>query len=420
VPTAATRHEPGHHYYFPWFLPDGRHFLFADQGQTGSSDIMLRIGALNSLDAKTVGPANSNAVHSSGYLLYLRQNTLMAQPFDEKRLATTGDAVPLAEQVRTMSPEITLGIFSVAREGLLAYQAAGAGGDQLTWFDRSGKPLGTLGDPGEFVSLEFSPDRKRVAVTLRGQDDDIWIYDVARGVPTRFTYSPKMERVPVWSPDGRSIVYASNAQGHFDLYRKLADGTGNEELLYADGGYKIPSSWSPYGKLLLFSGSGPKDLSDIWVLPIGAPYASDSGSKPFAWLATPFREAAARFSPDGHWVSYESNESGRNEIYAAPFPGPGSKRRISNGGGRYPRWRADGKEVFYVGPGTLMAAEVSIKGGNIEVGAVHSLGIPVRAAQYRYDVSLDGQRFLVSAPREQKSPAQLTLVQNWTALLKKK
>jgi Tol biopolymer transport system component len=420
VPIAATRYEPGHHYYSPWFLPDGRHFLFADQGQTGSSDIMLRIGALDSLETKMLGRANSNAIYSSGNLLYLRQNTLMAQPFDEKRLATTGDAVPLAEQVRTMSPDITLGIFSVARESLLAYQTAGAGGDQLTWFDRSGKPLGTLGDPGEFVSLEFSPDRKRVAVTLRGQDDDIWIYDVAREVPMRFTYSPQMERVPVWSPDGRSIVYTSNAQGHFDLYRKSADGTGNEELLYADGEYKIPSSWSPDGKLLLFSGGGPKDLSDICVLPTGAPSASGSGSKPLKWLATPFREAAARFSPDGQWVSYESNESGRNEIYAAPFPGPGSKRRISNGGGRYPRWRADGKEVFYVGPGTLMAAEVSIKGGNIEVGAVHSLGIPVRAAQYRYDVSLDGQRFLVAAPREQKSPAPLTLVQNWTALLKKK
>ena len=420
VPKAATRQEPGHNYYFPWFLPDGRHFLFADQGQTGSRDIVLRIGALDSLETKALGPANSNAVYSNGYVLYLRQTTLLAQPYDEKRLATTGDAVPFAEQVRTMSPSITLGIFSVAREGLLAYQAAGAGADQLTWFDRSGRPVGTLGDPGEFASVEFSPDRKRVAVTLRGQDDDIWIYDVARGLPTRFTYSPSMERVPVWSPDGRSIVYASNAKGHFDLYRKSADGTGNEELLYADGEYKIPSSWSPDGKLLLFWGSEPNALSDIWVLPIGAPSGSSSGSKPFRWLATPFREAAAQLSPDGHWVTYESNESGRNEIYAAPFSGQGSKPRISNGGGRYPRWRADGKEIFYLGPGMLMAAEVSVKGGNIEVGAVRSLGIPVRAGNYRYDVSLDGQRFLVAAPREQKSPAPLTLVQNWTTLLKKK
>jgi Tol biopolymer transport system component/tRNA A-37 threonylcarbamoyl transferase component Bud32 len=420
VPTAATTHEPGHHYYFPWFLPDGRHFLFADQGQTGSSDIQLRVGVLESLEAKTLGPANSNAVYSSGYLLYLRQNTLMAQPFDDQRLATAGDAVPLADHVRTMSPDITLGIFSVAREGLLAYQGAGAAGEQLIWFDRSGKALGPLGDPGEFLSVEFSPDRKKVAVTLRGQDDDIWIYDVARGLPTRFTYSQRMERAPIWSHDGRSIVYASNAKGQFDLYRKAADGTSNEELLYADGEYKMPSSWSPDGKLLLFWRSDPKTVNDIWVLPTGAPPpASGSGSTAFPWLATPFREAAAKFSPDGHWVAYESNVSGRYEIYAAPFPGPGVTRRISNGGGRDPRWRPNGNEIFYVGPGSLMAAEVSINSGSIEVGAIRSLGIAVRSATHRYDVSLDGQRFLVATPREQKSPVPLTLVQNWTALLKK-
>ncbi len=346
----------------------------------------------------------------------------MAQPFDAKRLATTGEGQPVAEQVRNVVPiSGTPATLSVAREGLLAYQTEAVSSQQLTWFDRSGKQVGTLGDPGDFWSVEFSRDRNRVAVGLRGQNDDIWIYDVARGLPTRFTFSPAAERVSLWSPDGRSIIYGSNAKGQIDLYRKAADGTGNEELLYADDANKVPTSWSHDGKFLLFFRVDRKTLQDIWVLPVGAPSASGALPKPFPWLATPFRQLHAKFSPDGHWVAYASNESGQFEIYAAPFPEQGQRRRISNGGGSYPRWRADGKEIFYRGlNGTLMAAEVSSKGGNLEVGAVRSIGIQFTAPDYQYDVSADGQRFLVATPREQRSPTPLTLVQNWTALLKRK
>jgi serine/threonine protein kinase len=427
VPTAATTLQPGSDYshHSPWFLPDGRHFLFADQTRAGTSEVMLRIGLLDSREVKTIGMANSNAVYSSGYLLYLRENTLMAQPFDEKRLVTAGDAVPVADQVRSAYlGNVTVAGFSVAREGPLAYQAGPAGRMQLTWFDRGGKAVGTLGDPGagDVRFIEFSPDRKSVAVTRRGPNDIIWIYDVARGLPTRFTVSKAGETDPVWAPDGRSIAYCSNAKGRFDLYRGAADRTGNEELLYADGANKIPTSWSPNGKFLLFFRVDLNTLQDIWVMPIGAPSAAATPSKPFAWLATPFREYMARFSPDGHWVVYQSNESGRFEIYVAPFPGPGGKRRlISTGGGQFPRWRADGKEIFYAGiDGMLMAAEVSVKHAGIEVGVVRSLGISVASGVYPYDVSADGKRFLVAVPREQKSAAPLTLVQNWTSLLKKK
>jgi serine/threonine protein kinase len=423
VPTAATGLGPGHDYSHdaPWFLPDGRHFLFADLTQPGSSDFILRIGALDSPEVKTLGPANSNALYSSGYLLYVRQNTLMAQPFDEKRLATTGEGKPIVDQVSDLvSTSRTPAAFSVAREGLLAYQTEITGSQQLTWFDRSGKQVGALGDVSDIWSLEFSPDRNRVAVGLRGQNDDVWIYDVARGLPTRFTFSPAEERVSVWSPDGRSIAYASNAKGQFDLYRKAADGTGKEELLYADDANKVPTSWSPDGKFLLFFRVDRKTLQDIWVLPVGESSRPGALPKPFPWLATSFRELNAKFSPDGRWAAYSSNESGQFEIYAAPFPGPGERRRISNGGGSYPRWRLDGKEIFYRGlSGTLMAAEVSIKKASIEVGNVRSLDIQVMAQHYQYDVSADGQRFLVAA-REQKSSLPLTLVQNWTALLKKK
>jgi dipeptidyl aminopeptidase/acylaminoacyl peptidase len=378
---------------------------------------MLEIGSLDSQEVKTIGPANSAAQYSSGYLLYVRQNTLMAQAFDENRLAVAGEAKPVAEQVPNASPFAgALSEFSAAR-GLLAYRMEAANSQQLTWFDRGGKPVGALGEVGLFWSVEFSPDRNRVAVGLAGPgDDDIWIYDVQRGIPTRFTFSPAAERVSVWSPDGGDIIFGSNTKGQFDLYRKAADGTGKEELLFDDEVNKIAQSWSPDGKSLLFFRVDRTTLQDIWVLPVtpGVP------SKPYRWLATPFREAHAKFSPDGHWVAYESNESGRFEIYVAPFSGPGSRRQISSGGGNYPRWRSDGKEIFYEAGGTLMAAEIAIKKRSIEVGAVRSLGIPVTAPDYRYDVSADGQRFLVAMPRAQKSSESLTLVYNWTALLKKK
>jgi Tol biopolymer transport system component len=244
---------------------------------------------------------------------------------------------------------------------------------------------------------------------------------VARGLNTRFNFSPAGETAPVWPPDGRTIAYCSNAKGRFDLYRRAADGTGSEELLYADEANKIPTSWSPDGKFLLFFRVDPHTLQDIWVMPIGAPAGLDTPSKPFRWLATPSREFMPKFSPDGHWVVYQSNESGRFEIYAAPFPGPGERRRISTGGGQYPRWRPDEKEIFYAGiDGMLRAAQVSVKHAAIEVGEVRSLSISVATGVYPYDVSADGKRFLVVVPREQRSPAPLTLVQNWTSLLKNK
>jgi Tol biopolymer transport system component len=421
MPLAATTVDPRHDYahYLPWFLPDGHHFLFSDQTQPGHSQVMLRIGDVNSHEVKTVGPASSNAVYSSGYLLYKWENALMAQPFNEKRLAITAGAAPLAEQVQTGVFGIRrMAILSVARQGLMAYLAGAVGSQQLMWFDRSGKPLGTVGEAGDFFSVEFSVDRKSVGVTRPGQNEDIWIYDATRGLATRFTYSSAAERFPVWSPDGRSIAYSSNAKGPFDLYRKAADGTGGEELLYADGANKFVTSWSADGKFLLYFRVDPKTGQDIWVLPVGRPSEPSAPSKPFPWLATPFHEGFAKFSPDGQWVAYQSDESGQYEIYVAPFPGPGRKRQISTGGGAFGRWRADGKEIFYVN-GMLMATQISIKGGSIEVGAVRSLGIAVPTPPCRYDASADGQRFLVASPREQKPAMNLTLVENWTTLLKK-
>jgi Tol biopolymer transport system component/predicted Ser/Thr protein kinase len=421
VPKAARKIEPGHD-CFPWFLPDGHHFVFTTRTQE-TGEPMLRIGSLDSGDAKTIGPvSNLNVAYSSGHLLFLREYTLMAQPFDPKRLAVSGAAVPLAERVRSILPAGgTVGIFSASREGMLAYQTGPAGSLELTWFDRGGRSLGTLGDPGDIWSVDFSPDYKRVAITSRGQNDDIWIYEVARGSATRFTFSPASERDPIWSPDGRSLVYFSNAKGRWDLYRKTVDGTGTEELLYADEASKVASSWSPDGKFLLYFRLGPKTRTTaIWVLPVGSGLGPGTVPKPFPWTSAATHETNPKFSSDGHWVAYQSDESGRPEIFVARFPEASGKRLISNGGGSYPRWRADGREIFYELNGTLMAAGVSIQGGSVEVGAIRSLRIPITFPHYRYDVTADGQRFLVATPRGPKSPAPLTLIQNWTALLKKK
>jgi dipeptidyl aminopeptidase/acylaminoacyl peptidase len=399
---------------FPWFLPDGQHFLFLASGANRA----LRAGSLGSREVKTIGPLNTSSVYAGGYLLYLLENTLMAQPFDEKRLTTIGEAAPVAPQPQSVFfYRANRGLFSVSNEGQLAYQQGTAAGQQLTWFDRAGREVEALGGPSDFSSVDLSPDRKNVAVSRLGQNPDLWIYDTVRALATRFTFSTAVDQYPIWSPDGKAIAYRSNPKGRMDLYRKAADGTGSEELLYADGVTKIPLSWSPDGQRLLFYRIDPKTQRDIWVLPLENP------SKAYPWLATPFNERFAKFSPDGRWVAYDSDESGRYEIYAAPFPGPGGKRQISTGGGGLPRWRADAREIFYVAPnGKLMAAEVSIKSAIIDVGLVHPLGIAVNPnGEYMYDVSADGQRFLVAVPVEKKSTAPpITLVQNWTALVKKR
>jgi len=406
----------------PWFLPDGRHFLYSDQASAGLADVTIRIGSLDSKEMKTVGSASSAALYSSGYLLYLRQDTLIAQPFDERRLITTGDAMPVAEHVWSMLSfsQRLVGVFSVSREGLLAYQTGETNTEhQLTWFSRSGKRLETLGEPGDFRGLDLSPDGKTVATTRLSGNTDIWTYDVARRLASRFTFGA-FGASGVWSADGHRIAFQAELHAHVDLYQKASDGTGNEELLYADEATKTPLSWAPDGRFLLFFRIDPAlhTQRDIWLLRLEP--ASNSKAEP--WLATPFNERFAKFSPDGHWVAYESDDSGRYEIYVAPFHGPGGKRQISTGGGTFPRWRRDGKEIFYVGAdGTLVATQVSVKGVAVDVGETQSLHIPViTSAFYLYDVSADGQQFLVAAPREQQSAAPLTLVQNWKALLRKK
>jgi len=423
---------------FPWFLPDGRHFLYLSGNQA------IRIGSLDSPgeDRTLVDAVESFAIYSQGYILFMR-GALTARPFDAKRMEFTGEAVPVGEQVRSSRGHAGVGEFSASTNGVLVYQS-GLLHLRLTWKDRAGNRLGTVGDPGNVRSIRLLPDRKTAAVTLgeaSGPNVGIWLYDMLRGLRSRFTSDAATDVSGVWSPDGRTIVFSGRS---FNLYRKPADGSGNAELLYADELWKGPGSFSPDGKYLAYSATtGGTDVRDdsvvpriplgIWILP--DPLGTPGAAKPYPLAPGGFAGGDPQFSPDGRWIAYDSAESGEFEVYVVPFPGPGPKRRISMSGGEAPRWRADGKELFYIAPESrlvageagdietldiargnrLMAAEVDTQGDAFEVKKVVPLFVLEGECGYCYDVSADGQRFLVPAAPEGETSQQLTVVQNWTA-----
>jgi eukaryotic-like serine/threonine-protein kinase len=431
---------------FPALLPDGRHLVFS-LGPPGARNAGLYV---ESLDAKPGEQAPKKLlsdlstvvyVPSSdpmvGYLLFVRGSgsgavgTLMAQAFDSRRLELTGDAVPVAEQV-------SINVFSASATGVLVY-ASGQGSmngpsrgnirGQLTWFDRQGKVLGVMGDLGVYRSLALSPDGKNVAFERNDpqtQNRDIWLYEIARGVTTRFTFDPAWDSNPVWSPDGSRIAFTSQRLGAFNLYEKTSNLAGEDELLFKSNDGKVPSSWSRDGRFLMYYNNTPP--AHVWALPLGG---VEADRKPIPIAVSQFNEAIGRFSPDGRWVAYNSNESGRDEIYVRPFdissaagsPAAGGtpvtgKWMVSKGGGGTPLWRADGKELFYLSAdGTAMAVDVSTTG-------VFQAGIPkplfkVPTGVIFWDVTPDGKRFLLPAPSAASPAAALTVVLNWEALLKK-
>jgi eukaryotic-like serine/threonine-protein kinase len=421
-----TKLRPGEvSHRFPWFLPDGRHFFYSATHASNVYHNTIHVGDLSSPEDRVITEADSLAVYSQGFLLFLRQDTLMAQPFDAQRRIAAGDAAPLEQQIQRPGLPVYAD-FSASTNGLLAFSNGSASGNlqQVTWVDRSGKQLGPLGEPGFIIGdFRFSPDGKRVAATLSPNTLNnvaIWIYDVARGLRTRFTFDPAADERPVWSPDGRSIAFASTRNAHNDLYRKSSDGTGAEELLYSDNLEKYPTSWSPDGKFLLYNAPGVGTGNNIWVLPL-TPERPGAPLKPFPFVQAPFNEISAQFSPDGRWIAYASDESQRSEVYVARFSGAGGKRQISIAGGLSPRWRQDGKEIFYMAPDRkIMSAAVTIKNDTLEVGEVKPLFGPVAipGGNYVYDASADGQRFLI-VPPPQASTQGVTVVQNWTATSKK-
>jgi Tol biopolymer transport system component len=397
----------------PYFLPDGNHYLY--EGPEAGAGHAVYISSLDSDTSKLLVHSATSPAYQQGYLLYLLGTTLVAQPFDEKRLAIVGDASALAEQVQ---------FFSLSHTGAVLAYWTGAGENlpQLMWFDRSGNPIGKLGDPVRQFNIRLSPDGTKVAAEVYERqsstyfESDIWLYDVLRGVKSRLTSGPGSARMPCWSPDGKHIIFSSDRKGHYDLYEKAVDGSGKEELVFESETAKYCESWSPDDKFLLFlTILNTSAKFDIWTLPLFG------DRKPVPYLQTEFDENGSWFSPDGKWIAYMSDESGENEVYVRPFRGSGGKLLVSASGGSMPVWRRDGKEIFYLaGDGKLMAAKVNQNGS--------ALGIDVARPLFQahmgsflpsYDASADGRRFLIVTSTAQKLSSPITVVLNWTAELKK-
>jgi Tol biopolymer transport system component len=398
---------------WPWFLPDGKHFLF-------SAATVVRLGSLDSRQTKVLIDSLTDAEYAHGYVVYLRDDTLMAQPFDPGKLAFRGEAVPIAERVASIG-SLRRGVFSVSRNGVLAYQSDVLGGSrQLTWMDRAGRKLGTLGEPGDLFYAMLSPDGSRAFTYLLDRSShtyDIWLYDVASERKTRFTFEYFRSGLDgAWSPDGTQIVFSTSRNGKFGMYRKATDLSGAEELLAPEAAIPYTTSWSPDGKTILYDQTASSN-SGIFALPLAGE------RQPQLLGPATLISCCAQFSPDGHWIAYSSLDAQRLEVYVMPYPGPGGKLQISPSGGTQPRWRSDGREIFYIGTdGRLMATEVKANSASLEVGRVQPLFGGLQAGSTRaieYDVAPGGKRFLVNVQVALPDPQPLTLVQNWTAGLKR-
>ncbi len=415
----TVRGETTHRW--PWFLPDGKHFLsfVRVSGERTPDGDGVFVGSTDSNVKKMILRNSSHAIYASGHILFVRENMLMAQPFDSKRLEFSGDPFPITEHVRVDAP-FNLSVFSASQSGMLAYSPGeGVSGTDLVLYDRTGNIIGTVGERAMFSDPNISPDGSKVAVGIYDNQTrvyDIWIYDIQRGIRTRFTFDPVHEQSPLWTNDGRSIVYSKSKEGVEALVMKSSTGAGVEEILTQSNRLMIPNSWSPDGKYLAYFTVGdPRTGFDSWILPI------ENGKDPYPFLQTQFNEGGPVFSPDGKWIAYASNESGRSEVYVRPFPEPGGKWQISTDGGSRPRWMNDGREIIYITDnGTIMSAEISIRESAIDVGTVRPL-FETRASMIRstYDVTPDGQLFVIDSLPEGDDAEMITLIVNWDADVRK-
>jgi Tol biopolymer transport system component len=348
----------------------------------------------------------------------------MAQAFDADSLKINGDPFLVAEPVDRLGLGRRDAMFSVSDTGVLVYWSGASANSQLIWFDRQGKQISTIGPVGNYATPWLSPDGQRLAfggAEPQGGGSDIWLMDLARGTPTRFTLDPAIEAVPLWSPDGSRIIYSSDRDGPMNLYQRAANGAGDAEpLLRNDKNNKLSTDWSADGKLILFQLQDPRTNFDLWVLPLSG------DQKPFPYLQGDFSEVQGRFSPNGKWVAYASNASGTWEVYVQSFPAPGGKFQISTGGGAQPQWRRDGRELFYISSDRkLMAVDVKENGSTFEAAApkelfalrLQTVGLP--GPRNFFIVGADGQRFLVASVPEERIKTPITVVLNWTADLRR-
>jgi Tol biopolymer transport system component len=406
---------------WPYFLPDGHHFLFVSGTPflpRENPSNAIEVGSLDSKERKSLMFTHAGAAYAAGHIFFLRQNTLMAQPFDPKHLVFTGDASPVADPVLEDTGTVR-GVFSVSDSGTLAYvEGSSAAVRKLIWVDRGGKKVAEIEGAEAYLWPDISRDGKKIAYSLESPAYDIWSYDIGRGVKTRLTFGSAAAQAnlfQVWSPDGRWIAYTSIRSGKFTICRKPSDGSGSEEvLLEGTDQLRYPTDWSSDGKFLTYR-EPQQGVWTVWMLPL------TGERKPYAFLHSQFGQSYAIFSPNSKWVAYCSNESGEFKVYVVPFPGPGGKWQVSPGAGCTPRWRGDGKELFYLSmDNKVMSADVKASGSSFEVGAVHTLFETRPYSSFgSYDVTLDGQRFVVVQDTEQSSAA-ITLAVNWLAELKRK
>jgi Tol biopolymer transport system component len=394
---------------YPFFLPDGRHYLGTREAAPGSTGGGIWLSSMDNPESRQILPDVSNAElieppagSEVGNVLFTRAGTLMALPFDLKRLQAAGDAFPIGQKIVFGIPPYWLA--ATSRDGVLAYASGESGVWQYVWRDRQGKKLGVINGAGSVVMI--SPDGKRLTGDREG---DTWVLEFARGTAIRLAGLGNFN--PIWSPDGRYVAYDKLGVG---IYRKRADGSGAEELLVAAKGLAVPKSWSPDGQFIIYAQVNPGTGADLLGIRV------EPDPKPFALAQTPATEDQGQFSPDGHWVAYTSNESAVSEIYVIPFPpsSNGGKWLVSRRGGVMPRWQRDGKELFYISPDSKMMAVPVRTHPVFQSGTPRALfhseivDTGIRTGPLSWDLSPDGKRFLIISPSPTEEPS-LTVALNW-------
>ena len=414
-----SQNENSHRW--PSFLPDGKHFLFWARSSRGPHENQVYVGELGSPQTKALMKSDSMAVYASGHLLFLREQTLMAQPFDLSRLELDGDPVPITDRVG-MNGSTAHPLFSVSQNGAVVYQSGDAEGNwDLQWVDRDGKQAGFAAPPDRYVTPSLSPDGSHLAVMIFNGafgTGDVWVFDLARGTKTRLTFGPANQSMPVWTPDGKTVIYESAQSGVPHIYEKQADGSGTEKpVLVTSDGMEYPNSISPDGRYLIYERKLKSDAAyHLWVLPLF------NQGKPFPIVQTTFEERDGQISPDGKWMAYRNNETGRWEIYITAFPGGGAKWQVSTNGGTNPRWRKDGRELYFLDPSeNIVAVDVKAAGNAVNLGVPHHLfqALAIQPEYGPFDVTDDGKKFLLNSGNMKEGSAPFTLIQNWPSELTK-
>jgi dipeptidyl aminopeptidase/acylaminoacyl peptidase len=423
---SLTRFEKGETAHrWPEFLPGGRAVLFAaGTGSANWTNAQVAVQPVGTGERRNLILGGTQPRYApSGHMVYAQGGSLMALPFDPQRLAVTGAAVPVVEGVQQSTANGDAQ-YSLSATGSLVYVPGGVQAAQrrLVWVSRNGAEQPLAAPAHAYRGPRLSPDGRLVAVAIEEQETQTWLYDPSRDTLTRLTFGGNDNLYPLWTPDGKRIAFRSNKEGPGGIFWQLADGDGGLERLYtSDTSEHVgqsPNSWSPDGQLLAFIEQNPTTGFDIWVLRMG-----DRKAQPF--LHTPFNESAPRFSPDGHWLAYISDESGRFEVYAQPCPGPGGRWQISTDGGTEAVWNRNGRELFYRSGDKMMAVDIATQ-PSFTVGKPRMLFegpyLPTPTTSPNYDASPDGQRFLMVKPTEQAqaAPTQINVVLNWFEDLKQK